>query len=275
MTLALRKHFWKYVTLVFVLALMIGPLVVPFLGAFKGQGEAMFGPEATVIPRSPSLSAFGQLIDQTNVVRAFFNSLFICLLLVVSRVAMATMGGYMLSRPGWKGRGFVTTLVLSAIIFPFESIMVSLFAQVRDLGLFDTPYGVWLPGVLAPFQVLLMRAAFMGVPGEMEDAALLDGANEWKRFRHVFLPQVKGAITIVGLTSFIDSFEDYLWPLVVLRSDDQLTLMLAIARLQSSFGFDYRVVLAGAIIALVPVLIIFFLAQRYFFRGIQEGGLKF
>src|SRR5699024_934578 len=115
--------------------------------------------------------------------------------------------------------------------------------------------GVWLPGMLGPFHVLLMRASFLGVPDEIEDAALLDGAGEWKRFWTVFLPQTKGAATIVAITSFIYAWEDYLWPLLVIRSEKSQTMMLAIAQLQSAFGFDYRVVLAGAIAALVPVMV--------------------
>lgn len=265
----------RYVVLVGVGCLLIGPLVVPFLSAFKGPQEAMFGPEASLLPHHPSLVGLRGVIDQTNILPAIKNSLFVCGLAVASHLILASLGGYMLSRKGWPGRNLITLLVLSALIFPFESIMVSLFAQVRDLGLYDRLLGVWLPGMLGPFQVMLMRAAFLGVPDEMEDAAFIDGAGEWRRFRLVFLPQAKGALVIVGLTSFIYAWEDYLWPLLVIRSHGHYTLMLALAQLESSFGFDYRVVLAGAFIALVPIAVLFFFAQRYFFRGIEEGGLKF
>ena len=265
----------RYVLLLVVLVLLIGPLVVPLMGAFKGSGEPVFGPNATVIPQDPSLAAFTSLIEQTNLLQAVGNSLFIGALAITSHIVLATAGGYILSRKGWKGRNLLLLLMMSALIFPFESIMVSLFAQVRDLGLYDTLLGVWLPGMLGPFHLLLMRAAFLGVPDELEDAALLDGAGEWKRFWTIFLPQTRGALTIVALTSFLYAWEDYLWPLLVLRSGDNFTMMLELARLQSAFGFDYRVVLAGAIVALVPVTVMFFFTQKYFFRGIAEGGLKF
>lgn len=265
----------RYIWLVVVLVLLVGPLIVPLLGAFKGPGEAMFGSKAGIWPRHPTLGAFRELFQRTNVLQSIGNSMIVCSLAVVSHLLLATVGGYMLSRKGWKGQRIATLIVLSALIFPFESIMVSLFAEVRDLGFFDSLIGVWLPGMLGPFHVLLMRAAFLGVPDEMEDAALLDGANEVQRFWQIFLPQTRGALVIVALTSFIYAWEDYLWPLVVVRSSDHFTMMLSIAGLQSSFGFDYRVVLAGALLALLPVLLIFFLAQKYFFRGIEEGGLKF
>ncbi|MFI8306264.1 carbohydrate ABC transporter permease [Streptomyces sp. NPDC085927] len=270
-----RTLAWRYACLVLVLFLLIGPLVVPLLGAFKGPGEAMFGPNATVFPQDFSLGAFRELFEQTDILLAFGNSLFVCALIVASRLVLSAMGGYILSRRGWRGRGLVTLIVLSALIFPFESIMVSLFAQVRDLGYYNSLIGVWLPLMLEAFHILLMRSAFLAVPDEMENAALLDGANEWQRFWHIFLPQARGSLVIVGLTSFIFAWEDYLWPVVVLRDDSKFTLMLSITQLQSAFGFDYRVVLAGSIVAVLPVLIIFFLAQKYFFRGIEEGGMKF
>lgn len=270
-----RAALWRYVGLVVVLLFLLGPLVVPLLGAFKGPDEAMFGPNASLLPQDPTFDAFHDLMEQTDVLRAFGNSLFVCTLIVVSRLVLSTMGGYMLSRRGWKGRGLITLVVLSALIFPFESIMVSLFAQVRDLGYYNSLVGVWLPLMLEAFHILLMRAAFLAVPDDMENAALLDGANEWQRFWHIFLPQARGALVIVGLTSFIFAWEDYLWPVVVLRDDSKFTLMLSITQLQSAFGFDYRVVLAGAIVAFLPVLIVFFVAQKYFFRGIEEGGMKF
>lgn len=264
-----------YAALVAVLIVLIGPLVVPLLGAFKGPGEAVFGTNSTIIPREPSLAAFGELFEKTNILRSISNSLFVAVLAVVSHLVLATAGGYMLSRKGWRGRNLLLILVMSALIFPFEAIMVSLFAQVRAMGFYDSLIGVWLPGMLGPFHVLLMRASFMAVPDEIEDAALLDGAGEWKRFWTIFLPATKGAATIVALTSFIYAWEDYLWPLVVVRSEENYTMMLAIAQLQSAFGFDFRVVLAGAIAALVPVVLLFSVAQKHFFSGLQEGGIKF
>lgn len=271
----LRGRTLHYIALVAVLIVLVGPLLTPLLAAFKGETEPLFGRDATLLPHDWSFSAFAELFEKTNILQAIGNSLVVCVLAVLSHIVLATVGGYMLSRKGWGGRGIAFLIVTSALIFPFEAIMVSLFAQVRDLGLYDSLLGVWLPGMLGPFHVLLMRASFLGVPEEIEDAALLDGAGEWRRFWTIFLPQTKGAITIVGLTSFIYAWEDYLWPLLVIRSDEKFTMMLAIAKLQSSFGFDYRLVLAGALVALIPVAVLFFFTQKHFFRGIEEGGMKF
>lgn len=265
----------RYIYLVIVLVVLVGPIILPLLGAFKAPSDPMFGPDATLIPKEWSLQAFKTLFAETHIVRYVSNSLVVCVLNVISHLVLASVGGYMLSRKGWRGRGIVLLVVMSALIFPFESIMLSLYAQVRAMNFYDTLIGVWMPGMLGPFHLLLMRAAFMGIPDEIEDAAYIDGASEWQRFWKVMLPQTKGSLTIVGLTSFIFAWQDYLWPLLIIQSDTKSTMMIGIARLQSSFGTDYRVVLAGAITALIPIFVLFFLSQKYFFKGIEDGGLKF
>ena len=130
--------------------------------------------------------------------------------------------------------------------------------------------------MIGPFQILMMRAAFMGVPDEIEDAALIDGAGELRRFWSIFLPQVRGTLTVVGLTSFIAAWSDFLFPLLMLPDPKKQTLMLALTAIQNSpQGTTYQLVLAGAVVALLPVIILFSVSQRFFFRGIEAGGLKF
>ncbi|OKL49067.1 ABC transporter permease [Boudabousia liubingyangii] len=266
----------RYVLLILVSLFMLGPLMLPLLVAFKAPGEPIFGEGATIIPQTWSLAAFKELFSTTNILSGITNSLIICALAVVSHIVLASVGGYILSRRGWTGRNIAYLIVMSAMIFPFEAIMSSLFAIVNDLNLYDSLIGVWLPGMLGPFHLLLMRAAFLGIPDEIEDAAFIDGAGEFRRFWSIFLPQVKGAMTIVGLTSFIYAWSDFLWPLLVLQSRENKTLTLVLAELSSSIqGVSYQEVIAGAVVAMTPVVILFFFTQKYFFRGIEDGGLKF
>src|SRR5699024_287898 len=138
-------------------------LVLPLMAAFKSSGEPIFGQSASLLPEQWSLDAFRTMFAQTNMLRYILNSLVVCALSVGSALVLATVGGYMLSRKGWRGRTLVFLVVLSALIFPFESIMVSLYAQVQAWGLYDTLVGVWIPSVLGPFHLLLMRAAFLGI----------------------------------------------------------------------------------------------------------------
>ena len=274
-----KYHGWRlvrhYIALLVVLVVLVGPVFLPLLGAFKSAGEPVYGKGATAFPQHWSLNAFHELFRTTDIVRYIGNSFAVCGLNILSALIFSSVGGYMLSRKGWPGRWVVTAIALSALIFPFESIMLSLYSQVRSLGFYDTIIGIWLPGMIGPFPLLLMRAAFMGIPDEIEDAAYIDGAGELRRFLTIFLPQVKGSLVVVGLTAFIFAWQDYLWPLLITQSSSNYTMMIGIAQLQSSFGTDYRIVLAGAITAVIPIFIVFFASQRYFFRGIEEGGLKF
>ena len=264
-----------YLVLILVLLLMLGPIVWPLLLSFKGANENLFGPTASLLPQNWSTNAYQTLFSDIPVFQYVRNSLSLAALTVLSQAIFATMGGYMLSRRNWRGRKAVWLLVVSAMIFPFESIMLSLYTQVQNFGLLDNLLGVWLPGIVSVFNVMIMRAAFTAIPSEIEEAAFIDGAGEFRRFFSIFLPSAKGAVVIVLLTSFIGAWDDFLWPLIVLRSNENFTLTMGLASLQSSFGFDARVVLAGAAIALLPVVVIFLVCQRFFFKGVEQGGVKF
>ena len=268
--------FIRYAVLVVVAILLVGPLVLPLMAAFKAPGESVFGQGATLLPQQWSLESFARLFERTDILGSIGNSALVALLAVTSNVVLSCVGGYMLSRRGWSGRTIMYFVVLSAMIFPFESIMLSLFSMMVQANLYNTLTGVWMVAMIGPFQILMMRAAFMGIPDEIEDAALIDGAGEWRRFWEIFLPQVRGTLTVVGLTSFIAAWSDFIFPLLMLPDPKKQTLMLTLTAIQNSpQGTTYQLVLAGAVVAMTPVVIVFALSQKYFFRGIEDGGLKF
>jgi len=268
--------FIRYAVLVVVAILLVGPLVLPLMAAFKAPGESVFGQGATLLPQQWSLESFARLFERTDILGSIGNSALVALLAVTSNVVLSCVGGYMLSRRGWSGRTIMYFVVLSAMIFPFESIMLSLFSMMVQANLYNTLTGVWMVAMIGPFQILMMRAAFMGIPDEIEDAALIDGAGEWRRFWEIFLPQVRGTLTVVGLTSFIAAWSDFIFPLLMLPDPKKQTLMLTLTAIQNSpQGTTYQLVLAGAVVAMTPVVVVFALSQKYFFRGIEDGGLKF
>ncbi|TDD71645.1 carbohydrate ABC transporter permease [Jiangella aurantiaca] len=270
-----RELVVRYVVLTLVLALMVGPLLWQLLSSLKGDGEAIFGDAAGLIPREPTLEAYQTVFDQAPMARYMLNSLIMCALTVTSQVIFPTLAGYMMSRQGWRGRKAVYAVLIVSMIFPFESIMVSLFMMVRDAGLVDNLIGVWLPGAIAAVNVLIMRATFDAVPDEVEDAALLDGANEWQRFTKIYLPASVGAMMVVIINSFIAAWDDFLWPFIVLRSENLFTLTLGLSRMaESSLGYDVRIVMAGSVISIAPILILFIVLQRWFYKGVAEGAVK-
>ncbi|WP_156723571.1 carbohydrate ABC transporter permease [Streptomyces apocyni] len=262
----------RYLTLCLMLVVMLGPIVWQFLTSIRGRGENVYD---GVLPSQPTLDNYVRVTESFPLFQYVGNTLIVAALAVASNCVFAAMGGYALSRAGWRGRKIVFTVLVATLMFPFEAVMISMFLTIRSMGLVDTLIGVWLPGAVSVLNLLIMRAAFLAVPRELEEAAVLDGANEWQRFTRVFVPSAKGALAVVCITSFMGAWDDFLWPLIVLSSSDNYTLQLGLKTLAGATTVnDQRLIAAGAIAALAPMMLLFFALQRFFFKGVGEGSLK-
>ncbi|MFD6912772.1 carbohydrate ABC transporter permease [Streptomyces virginiae] len=262
----------RYATLVLMLVVMLGPIVWQFLTSVRGRTENVYD---GVLPARPTLDNYVRVAESFPLLQYVGNTLTVAVLAIASNMLFAAMGGYALSRAGWKGRRIVFTVLVATLMFPFESVMISMFLTVREMGLVDTLIGVWLPGAVSVLNIMIMRAAFLAVPREVEEAAVLDGAGEWTRFTRVFLPAAKGALAVVCITSFMGAWDDFLWPLLVLTDSNHYTLQLGLKTLAGATTVnDQRLVAAGAMAALVPMMLLFFALQRFFFKGVGEGAVK-
>ncbi|RSS61283.1 carbohydrate ABC transporter permease [Streptomyces sp. WAC07061] len=262
----------RYAVLALVLVLMLGPIVWQFLTSVRGRTENVYD---GLLPSHPTFDNYLRVAESFPLLQYVGNTLVVAVLAVASNALFAAMGGYALSRAGWKGRRAVFTVLVATLMFPFESVMISMFLTVRGMGLVDTLVGVWLPGAVSVLNVMIMRAAFLAVPREIEEAAVLDGAGEWTRFTRVFLPGARGALAVVCVTSFMGAWDDFLWPLLVLTDSDHYTLQLGLKTLAgATTTSDQRIVAAGAMTALVPMVLLFLLLQRFFFKGVGEGAVK-
>lgn len=262
----------RYATLLLMLAVMLGPIVWQFLTSIRGRTENVYD---GVLPSQPTLDNYVRVAESFPLLQYTGNTLVVAALAVTSNTLFAAMGGYALSRAAWKGRTAVFTVLVATLMFPFESVMISMFLTVRDMGLVDTLIGVWLPGAVSVLNIMVMRAAFLAVPKELEEAAVLDGANEWTRFSRVFLPSAKGALAVVCITSFMGAWDDFLWPLLVLTDSDHYTLQLGLKTLAGATTVnDQRLIAAGAMAALIPMMLLFFALQRFFFKGVGDGAVK-
>ncbi|MFJ4780050.1 carbohydrate ABC transporter permease [Streptomyces sp. NPDC088762] len=262
----------RYATLVLMLVIMLGPIVWQFLTSIRGRTENVYD---GVLPSRPTLDNYVRVAESFPLLAYAGNTLVVAALAVTSNALFAAMGGYALSRAGWKGRKAVFTVLVASLMFPFESVMISMFLTVREMGLVDTLIGVWLPGAVSVLNIMIMRAAFLAVPQELEEAAVLDGAGEWTRFTRVFLPAAKGALAVVCITAFMGAWDDFLWPLLVLTDSDHYTLQLGLKTLAGATTVnDQRLIAAGAMAALIPMVLLFFALQRFFFKGVGEGAVK-
>ena len=264
----------RYVLLVFVLVITVGPFLWQLSTSLKGPGEDIYTTNPELIPTQPTFANYVHVFEAIPVFRFIGNSLIVAALGVGGNVIFSTFAGFAFARMRWKGRNFVLGLFLATLILPGEATIISQFVTIRALGLADNLIGVALPGMIAVLNVLLMFNAFRQVPAEIDQAAVIDGATSWQRLWFVSLPAVRGTIAVIAIFSFIGAWDDFLWPLIVLNTPDKFTLTIGLQYLSGTFANDQRMVAAGTMIAFIPIAIVFSVLQRFFFKGVEEGGVK-
>ncbi|HET9173253.1 MAG TPA: carbohydrate ABC transporter permease [Actinospica sp.] len=264
----------RYTALCVVLVITIGPMLWELSTSLKSPIEDVFSATPAFLPQHPTLHNY-DLVSRTIPIWHFAeNSIIVAVLGVGGNLLGATAAGYALARLRFRGRRLVTGLFLSTLVLPGEVTIISQYQTVTRLGFGDSLIGVALPGMIGAINVLLIRNAFRSIPDELEDAAVIDGANVWQRIRYIGLPNIKGILSVVAILTFIGAWDDFLWPLLVLQSPNKLTLTVGLSYLQGEFSADPRTIAAGTMIALVPILALFAVLQRYFFRGVGEGAIK-
>ncbi|WP_338674516.1 carbohydrate ABC transporter permease [Streptomyces sp. SCSIO 30461] len=264
----------RYSLLLAVLALTVGPFLWQLSTSLKGPHENIFSSPPSLLPSEPTLHNYQRVSETIPVWDYALNSLTVATANVVTNCVGSALAGYALARLRYTGRRAATLVFVLAMLVPVESIIIAQFTTMRDLGLNNTLIGVLLPACVAAMNVLLMRNAFLNVPYEIEEAAFVDGANVWQRFLRIALPSVKGTLAVVAIFAFMGAWDDFLWPLIVLSDPSKFTLTIGLNYLHGTFANDERLVAAGTMIAVAPLMALFALLQRYFFRGVGEGAVK-
>lgn len=264
----------RYVLLIFMLLISVGPFVWQLSTSFKGNGEDLYAFPPNLIPANPTLSHYASVARIIPVYQYAFHSLLVGIATVVSNVLFATLGGYALGSMNFRGKRWVWMLFLSTLLLPGEVTLTSQYLIVRQLGAANSLVGVFLPGAIGAVNVMLMATACRAMPPEVLDAATVDGATTWQRIRHVVWPNVKGMASVVAVFSFIAAWDDFLWPLIVLNDPAKYTLTVGMSYLNSSMGADPRQIAAGTMIALVPIIVVFASMQQFFFKGVESGAVK-
>lgn len=264
----------RYLLIVLLLVVVVGPLLWTISLAFKGPGDNIYAVPPYVVPRDFTLKNFAHVFQQVPVWRYALNSLIVVTIVIVGNLTISSCAGFAFSTLEYPGRKATIAFLSASMIIPGEAILISQYLLIRGMHLNDTLLGVAFTGLNSTLNILLMMTAFKAVPKELYESAEMDGANVWQRFIHVGLPQVKGTMTVCAILTFASSWNDFLWPLIVLSNDEKYTLTVGLNKLQGVFMTDPRLIAAGAIVGLVPILIFFLCFQHYFFQGVQEGGIK-
>jgi multiple sugar transport system permease protein len=268
------RTWWIYLLLTLGILLMVGPFLWMVLGSFKPQAEFLVS-SPTFLPKAATTDNYGRLFSQLDFPRFFFNSSVVALVVTVGNVLFCPMLGYALAKLQWRGKRLIMGLVLATLMVPAGITLIPNFVLMSNLGLVNTYPGLILPFLVGPFGVFLTRQFMYGIPDELLEAARIDGANEWRIFWQVVLPITVPVLATLGILTFLGSWNSFLYPLVMAQEPNMYTLPVALATFATGqYQADHGMLMAGSVVLVLPVLLIFVLFQRWITEGIATTGLK-
>jgi len=263
-----------YAILTLGLLVVVGPFLWMALSSVKPEAEIRAVPP-TWWPHTWTLGHYSDLFSRLDFPRYFTNSLIVAALVTAGNLLFCSLLGYALAKLDFPGRTTLFRTVLAMLMVPGMVLFVPQFVLISNLGLANTYAGLVLPFLAGPFGVFLMRQFLLAIPDDLLEAARVDGAGEWRIFWRIVLPLARPALATLGILTFLTSWNNFLWPLVVATTADKYTLPVALALFSIGQNrTDYGLLLAGAVIVVLPVLIVFLMLQRHFMRGIATTGLK-
>ena len=254
--------------------LTLFPLLWLISTALKSPTENIFQSPPQLIPMQPTVDNFLQVWNALPFAQYLYNSTLVAVLTVGLNLLFSALAAYPLARLSFPGRDWIFIAIVSTIMIPFQIVMIPLYILTVQLGLRNTYLGMIFPSLASAFGIFLLRQAFMSVPKEIEEAARMDGSSELGLWWHIMLPAIKPAMVTLAIFVFIGSWSDFLWPLIVIQDENLYTLPLGVAKLAGTFSLDWRLVAAGSVIAIAPVLILFLILQRYIVETDIGSGVK-
>lgn len=270
---ALRTLGW-YVVLTAVALVTVLPFLWMLVTSLKGPADAIASVPPQFIPTDPTINNYARVWDQLPILKFFFNSISVSLMVTGLNVLVAALAAYPLAKMRFRGREAIFYLLLATLIVPAQLTYIpSFILAVNVFHYYDTLPALVFPSIASAFNIFLMRQAFRGVPNDLIDAARVDGAGELRIWARILLPIVRPSLAAVAIFTFVTSWNDFLWPSLMLHTRDGMTLPVGLAALQGFFSSDFRSIAAGVTMTVVPILIFFIFVQRYFVRGLA-GAVK-
>ena len=268
-----------YLAMLAVVVVFATPFVWMFGSAFKTQGDIFSHAYPlsweTIIPSRPTFDNFASVIFGRGIGRNFLNNIIVAAAQVVLTVAVCAMAAFVFARMRFRGRDALFGLVVFSALIPFEATMIPLFQVMGSLELRSTYFSLFLPWIANPLGIFLLRQAFIEVPREYEEAAIVEGASRFQVFWNIVLPMSRPALITLTLLTFLWSWNSYLWPLIVMQDPSKQVIQVAIASFSAPEQLPaWGDIFAASALATIPVLSVFLLLQRYYVRGVAMSGLK-
>jgi putative chitobiose transport system permease protein len=269
----LQNGVW-YVVLTAMAVITVFPFAWMFLTSIKGPADAITSVPPQFLPNDPTLAAYARVWDTLPIANYFLNSTTVAVATGLLNMLVAAMAAYPLAKMRFAGREFVFYLLLATLIVPAQLTYIpSFILAVNVFHYYDSLPALIFPNIVSAFNIFLLRQAFRGVPDELVDAARVDGAGEWRIWWSILLPIVRPSLAAVAIFTFVSSWNDFLWPSLMLHTPEGMTLPVGLAALQGFFSSDFRSIAAGVTMTVVPILLFFVVVQRYFVRGLA-GAVK-
>ena len=269
----LEAAFW-YALLAILAVITIFPFVWMLLTSIKGPTDEIFSVPPQFVPGHPTLENYTNVLDQLPVQTFFLNSVIVGVAVMTLNVLVASLAAYPLAKLRFFGREAIFYLLLGTLIVPAQLTYIPSFVMaVNWFHYYDTLAALVFPNIVSAFNIFLLRQAFRGVPSELIDAARIDGASELRIWWSILLPIIRPSLAAVAIFTFVTSWNDFLWPSLMLHTRDNMTLPVGLVALQGFFSSDFRSVAAGVTMTVVPIIIFFMVFQRQFVRGLA-GAVK-
>lgn len=264
---------WWHLVLFPFAVVMIIPLLWMVITSFQTLNETRHFPPI-LVPSSIQWQNYTEVLQRAPFARWFLNTLVVTVVVVAGNLLFCSLAGYAFARIKFFGRDVVFILVLATLMIPFQVIMIPTFLIVRKLGLIDTLGALIVPNLAGAFGIFLLRQFFRSLPIELEEAARIDGASRLGVLFKIVLPLSGPVLATVAVITFLWTWNDFLWPLVTIYNPDNMTLQLGLTTFQGAHQTNTHLLMAANVMSVIPVLLLFFVAQRFFIRGIATSGLK-
>ena len=274
------KRFFSHIFLLILSIISVGPFLWLISTAMKSPEEDIFSTKPEFIPSHPTFENFIGVWHKVPFDDYILNSVIVAVFTILLNLVLSSLAAYPLARMKFKGKNFVFYAILSTIMVPFQVIMIPIYLMTLKLNLVDSVSnvagfaGLILPFAVNAFGIFLMRQAFLTIPKELEEAAVIDGCNVFDIWWRIMIPLVKPALATLAIFTFVGAWSEFLWPSIVLTKQEMYTLPVGINHLQGVFSANWRYIAAGAIISTIPILVLFLFLQRFFIGGTTQGAVK-
>lgn len=274
------KGFFIHFSLILICVMCLLPFLWLTSTSMKGAGENIFQYPPVLIPKEPTFDNFKEILKLVPIVKYAINSFIVATFTVILNLIFSSLAAYPLARMNFRGKNFAFFMILITLTVPFQAIMLPIYIIILKMNLTDSVsdfsgyLGQILPFCVNAFGIFLLRQAFLTIPKEMEESAVIDGCNSFQIFYKILLPLIKPSLSVLAIFTFVGSWGEFLWPSIILTKQSLFTLPVGINELQGAFSANYRLIAAGSIVSILPILLFFITLQRYFIKGTNEGAVK-